>query len=110
MQPALFFVIRESETGEKKLRDLLKRTFRFLLTDRQARIQTMLYHPFPESCNPIIEVHVLVTESNKPQRYFVIDLSLGATLKKNQTLKRGSLYKLDNKRFGTVELVPIEKK
>jgi hypothetical protein len=39
----------------------------------------MLYNPFPLSTEPIFQLHVLVTEPNKPQRQLIIgELASGA--------------------------------
>ena len=60
--------------------------------------------------SPIFQLHVLVTEPNKPQRHLVIgELASGAAaavVEKDEILQPGKLFRLDDSESGRVELVP----
>jgi len=69
----------------------------------------MVYNPFPLSSEPIFRLHVLVTEPNKPQRHLVIgELASGAAaavIEKDETLKPGKVFRLDDSQSGRVVAV-----
>lgn len=107
----LFFVVRASDIGKTKLKDRPESVLQPLRVDPKSTIRTMVHNPFPNSDDSVIEVHVLVTEPDKTQHYFLVDLTETGnpklpTLKNKQTLKPGTRYKLQRKSFRPVELVP----
>jgi len=105
----LFFVVRPTLWRRVEYGEVKRRTIRLMRADPKAEIDTKLYHPFPESTDPVIEVHVLVTEPGKPQRYFIIDLSDSPRITKKTKLKPGTRYKLHKTKLGSVKLIPRKK-
>lgn len=107
----LFFAVRVSDVGKTKLKDQPESILRPLRVDPDAKVETMVYEPFPDADDPIIQIHVLVTESNKRQHYLVVDLTETNNpklpkIKNKQALKPGTLFKLHKDTLGSVKLVP----
>lgn len=110
----LFVAVRVSDEGKTKLKDPPECVLRPFRVDPKSKIETMVYNPFPNSDDTIIQVHVLVTEPDKRQHYLVVDLTENGNpklpaVKKKQSLKPGKRYKLHKKPLGPVKLVPVGK-
>lgn len=104
-QATLFVLARRAEKGQTKPSLQQDHTFRPARIDPAAKIQTMLYNPFPLATERLMLLHILVSEPKKPQRYFVLDLTRSPPeMKTTRTLPASVRYRLRKRRHGPVVL------